>query len=161
MVVSQFISMSTQYLSSDGLQKIKDELKELKTVKRPIVIERIEAALALGDLSENAEYHEAKENLALIEGRVFELEQILKDVSMIEQGHSSDGIVHLGSKVKVRVNGKDKELCLVGTNEAAPLAGKISNASPLGQSLMGMRAGERVDVQTPNGTTTYEVIAVE
>ncbi len=154
---------NVQYVSAERLELLKQELKELKTVKRKELVERIEAAKALGDLSENAEYHEAKDAMSLLEGRIFELDELFKNVQVIEAPAAGDktGNVRVGSTVKVEVNGKEKTFQIVGSNEADPLTGKISNESPIGSALLGSKAGEAVEVTTPGGTTVYTIKHVE
>lgn len=150
-----------QYVSAEGLERLKQELHELKTVKRREAAGRIEVAKALGDLSENAEYHEAKDALALLENRVFEIEQTLKDVQLIEDQGAKTGVIHVGSTVVVEVRGQNKTFTIVGSNEAEPASGKISNESPIGIALLGAKAGEVVDVATPAGTVEYRVVKVD
>lgn len=148
-----------QYVSPEFLEKLKVELKELKTVKRRELANRIEEAKALGDLSENAEYHEAKDALGFVEGRIMEIEELLKEAVIVQnEGGSSN--VRVGTSVKVKVNGKPKEFKIVGSNEANPLEGKISNESPIGSALMGAKAGDKVSVSTPAGTAVYEVVEI-
>ncbi len=149
-----------QYVSAEFLQKLKDELQDLKTNKRRELAARIEAAKALGDLSENAEYHEAKDELGFVEGRILEIEDLLKHAVVIEHEAEAGSNVRIGSKVKVRVNGKEKDFEIVGSNEADPLTGKISNESPIGQALLGAHAGDQVNVKTPTGATVYEVLEI-
>ena len=150
-----------QYVSAEGLERLKQELHELKTVKRREAAGRIEVAKALGDLSENAEYHEAKDALALLENRVYEIEQILKNAQLIEDQAAKKGVVHVGSTVVVEVRGKTKTFTIVGSNEADPASGKISNESPIGIALLGAKVGELVDVPTPGGTIEYRIIQVD
>jgi transcription elongation factor GreA len=147
------------YMSAEGLEKAKAELVHLKTVRRRELADRIEAAKALGDLSENAEYHEAKDELAFAEGRISQIEDILKNVSVIETG-STGGQVRIGSAVEVEVNGKKKTYTIVGSNEADPVAGYISNESPLGNAFLGHKVGESVEVQTPGGSMNYKIVSV-
>lgn len=150
----------TQYVSPEFLEKLKAELHDLKTVQRRELANRIEAAKALGDLSENAEYHEAKDALGFIEGRILEIEDLLKNAVIIEHDAKAGTNVRVGSKVKVKVNGKEKTFDIVGSNEADPLSGKISNESPIGMALIGAHTGDKVNVKTPTGTTTYEVLEI-
>lgn len=147
-----------QYMSPEGLEKLKQELQELKTVRRREAANKIENAKNLGDLSENAEYHDAKEELAFIEGRIQDIEQMLKNVSIIEEGGSTT--VRVGSSVEVEVNGKMKQFKIVGSNEADPAQGMISNESPLGSAFLGHATGDDVDVTTPAGTQTYTITNV-
>ena len=149
----------TQYVSPEFLEKLKEELKDLKTNKRRELANRIEEAKALGDLSENAEYHEAKDALGFVEGRIMEIDSILKDMVIVENEKGASN-VRIGTTVKVVVGGKPKSFQIVGSNEADPLAGKISNESPIGSALMGAKAGDKVSVSTPGGTTVYEVLEI-
>lgn len=148
------------YVTAEGLERLKAELHELKTVRRREVASRIETAKALGDLSENAEYHEAKDEMALMEGRIHEIETILKNVAVIENESGATGVARVGSTVEVEVRGVRKTFTIVGSNEANPALGRISNESPIGSALLGAKAGSHVDVKTPAGTTTYEIIDV-
>lgn len=142
------------------MEKLKAELHDLKTVQRRELANRIEAAKALGDLSENAEYHEAKDALGFVEGRILEIEDLLKNAVIIEHDAKAGTNVRVGSKVKVKVNGKEKTFDIVGSNEADPLSGKISNESPIGMALIGAHAGDKVNVKTPTGSSIYEVIDI-
>lgn len=159
-VWGDFFSMSTtQYLSAAGLTKLKQELEEAKTIKRREAAERIEVAKALGDLSENAEYHEAKDALALLEGRIYEIETILKHARVIEDQPHSDR-VRIGSTVTVRAENKERVFSICGSNEADPLHGKISNESPIGIALLGGSVGDQVRIQTPGGVVVYTIVAI-
>ena len=151
--------MSEQIISQEGYDKLKDEMDFLATVKRKEIAERIERAKELGDLSENAEYSEAKDAQALNEGRVLELANILKNVTVVENGGSKEEVV-MGSVVTVKSNGQEKEYSIVSFNEADPLSGKISNESPLGVALLGKRKGEKVEVETPKGKVEYKVVKI-
>ena len=151
---------SVQYLTAEGLEKLKQELHELKTVIRRDIASRIETAKALGDLSENAEYHEAKDAMALNEGRIHEIEGILKNNIVVIDTRSSaqrGGIVRVGSTVVVFVHGKEKTFLIVGSTEADPVAGKISNESPIGSHLLDRKVGDRVSIPSPGGTVVYEI----
>ncbi len=132
----------------------------LKTVRRREVASHIEVAKALGDLSENAEYHEAKNEMALLEGRITEVNEILKNVMVIEQETGVKGIVRVGSIVTVSVNNKERVFNIVGSSEADPLVGKISNESPIGSSLLGAKVNDVVLVTSPGGRTEYRVLEV-
>lgn len=147
------------YISQDGLEKLKAELTHLKTVRRKELAERIASAKALGDLSENAEYHEAKDELGFVEGRISQIEDMLKNVSIIEEGVAG-GVVRIGSTVTAEIGGKTKTYKIVGSNEADPVSGRISNESPLGNAFLGCRSGETVEVATPAGTAAYKIISV-
>jgi transcription elongation factor GreA len=147
------------YISADGLLKIKSELQYLKSVRRRELADKIDAAKALGDLSENAEYHEAKNEMAFLEGRVQELDEMLKNISIIPES-SAGGQVRIGSTVEVEQAGRHKTYKIVGSNEADPVAGLISNESPLGNAFLGHTVGESVTVETPAGTSIYNIVSV-
>jgi transcription elongation factor GreA len=147
------------YLTKEGLEELKKEHGELTKSRRPEVVQRLSEARDQGDLSENAEYHAAREELSFIDGRIDELEELLKQVVLIED--SKSGTVALGSKVTLKVNGKDEEYALVGEWEADPKARKISHESPLGKALMGRAIGEQVEVTAPAGKLTYTVVSVK
>lgn len=149
-----------QYVSPEYLEKLKAELHDLKTVQRRELANRIEAAKALGDLSENAEYHEAKDALGFVEGRILEIEDLFKNAVVVEHDVKAGTNVRVGSKVKVRVNGKEKSFEIVGSNEADPLTGKISNESPIGLALIGAHVGDEINVKTPTGSSTYELLEI-
>lgn len=151
--------MSAQYVSPEFLTKLNEELKDLKTVKRRELAARIEAAKSLGDLSENAEYHEAKDALGFVEGRILEIEDLLKNAVVVEQ-EAGGSNVRVGTTVVVSVNGKEKTFTIVGSNEADPLSGKVSNESPIGRALLGAKVSDTVEVETPAGTTVYEVLRI-
>lgn len=152
--------MNEQIISQEGYNKISEELNYLTTVKRKEIAERIERAKELGDLSENAEYSEAKDAQALNEGRVLELASILKNVTVVQNGKASGEVV-MGSKVTAVSNGKEKEYTIVSFNEADPLNGKISNESPLGVAFLHRKKGEEVDVETPRGLVKYKIIKID
>ncbi|QQG52872.1 MAG: transcription elongation factor GreA [Candidatus Falkowbacteria bacterium] len=152
--------MNEQIISQEGYNKIKDELTYLTTIKRKEIAERIERAKELGDLSENAEYSEAKDAQALNEGKVLELTNILKNVTIVENGGPSGEVV-MGSKVTVVSDGKEKQYTIVSFNEADPLNGKISNESPLGVAFLHRHKGEQVEVETPRGVVKYKITKIE
>jgi len=146
-----------QYMSVAGLERLKQELQELKTVKRRELADRIEAAKALGDFSENAEYHEAKDALGFVEGRIHEIQDILKNVAVIEEETGAVGIIRIGSTVIIEVNGKEKTYSIVGSNEANPLQGLISNESPIGSALLGKKENDTAEVEAPAGRIIYKI----
>jgi transcription elongation factor GreA len=150
----------TSYLTKEGLEKLQAELFDLKKKQRPDLISRLEAAKALGDLSENAEYHEAKDALAFAEGRIRELELTLNDVSIIDDA-GSGGIIAIGSTIVVEANGKERTYQIVGSNEADPVAGRISNESPLGAAFLGKKKGDSVPVDAPSGRVIYTIVEVK
>ncbi|OHA09714.1 MAG: hypothetical protein A3H69_01725, partial [Candidatus Sungbacteria bacterium RIFCSPLOWO2_02_FULL_47_9] len=123
-------SKNVEYISQEGLEKLKEELQQLKIAERQSIAERLEKAAALGDLSENAEYQEAKEAQSLNESRIGELEEMLKNIVVIKKPVGTD-VVQIGSVVVVERSGKDETYLIVGSEEADPLSGKVSNESPL------------------------------
>jgi transcription elongation factor GreA len=151
--------MQEKIVTPAGLKKYQDELENLKNVKRREIAGRVQAAKEQGDLSENAEYAAAKEEQAYVEGRIEELESILKTVRVVERENRKDA-VGIGSKVKVQVNGGSFEYEIVGANEADPAGGKISNESAVGQALLGKKKGDKITVTTPGGPVNYEILAV-
>jgi transcription elongation factor GreA len=143
------------YLTKEGLDELKQEYEELTKVKRPEILNRVSAARNMGDLSENAEYTVAREELSFIDGRIDELEELLKQVVMISNNHSNT--IKLGSTVKVHT-GKDlEEFTVVGEWEADPKEKKISHESPLGKALIGKKVGEKVEVEAPAGKIVYTI----
>ena len=146
----------SQYISAEGLEKLKQELAELKTTVRKAIAERIESAKQLGDLSENAEYQEAKDAQSQNEARIAELEEILRDAVIISKDHRTD-IVDIGSTVSVSNHEGDVTYTIVGSEEADPKAGKISNESPLGRAFLGKKRGEQVEVKAPSGVQVYTI----
>ena len=149
--------MKKQYhLTKEGLAELKAELAEL-IAKRSVIADEIAAARSQGDLAENAEYHEAKEEQGRNEGRIEEIEHIINNAEVIATP-KDDNKVRLGSKVKLTGDhGKSKEFQIVGTVEADPLNGKISDESPIGRALLGKKEGEEVEITTPVETTSYVV----
>lgn len=148
----------SQYLSQEGFEQHKQELEDLK-LNRQEIAKRLEEAKALGDLSENQEYISAREAQAFNEGKILELEQLLRDVVLIDKTHRSS-TVHIGSTIEARANGRNQKFTIVGSEEANPRDGKISNESPLGKAFLGRRANETVEVKTPGGQASYKIIAV-
>jgi transcription elongation factor GreA len=152
--------MSDQIITREGYDKLKQELEMLINVRRREIAERIEKAKELGDLSENAEYADAKEAQAFNEGRIQELEAFLKNYTVVANG-GQKGIVSMGSRVTVKVEGKTKTYAIVSFNEVDPAEGKISNESPLGRAFLGHKKGDKVRVETPRGETEYEILKIE
>lgn len=146
------------YLTRDGVQELQTELKELVAQRGPIA-ERIKTAREFGDLAENAEYSSARQEQEKVESRIAEIERILQNVEIITKP-KVDGKVRLGSLVKLRNDGKTKEFQVVGTVEADPLNGKISDESPIGRALMGKKVGDSVEIVTPAETAAYKVVAI-
>lgn len=149
-------------LTEDGLKRLEDELEELKTIKRKEVAEKIKVALSFGDLSENSEYDEAKNEQAMVEARIVQVEAILKNVKVLEADELDTNVVNLGSKMKIRDVEFDEimEYHLVGSTEADPMNGKISDESPVGKALLGHHAGETVEVETPSGMVKFEILEI-
>ncbi len=150
-------------LTREGLEKIQKELKYLKEVERPEVAQKIREALAFGDLSENAEYVAAKDRQAFVEGRILSLEKILENYELIDESKRKDGVVSVGSKVKIKDTRTKTtlELTIVGSPETDPLSGKISRNSPLGKALLGKKKGDIVSVKVPAGLAQYKILKVE
>ena len=146
----------TEYVSAEGLDKLRKELEHLKTEKRREIADRLESAKALGDLSENAEYQEAKEAQSLNEARIQELEDMLRDAVVIRKP-SHARTVQIGSTVEVDSNHGRETFTIVGSEEADPLLGKISNESPLGRAFLGREAGDEVVINAPGGATSYKI----
>lgn len=151
--------MASQIISPEGYKKLNDELETLVGVRRREIADRIEAAKELGDLSENAEYAEAKEAQAFNEGRISEISALIKNLVVVENAGSST--IGMGSKVTVEVGGAKKDFTIVSFNEADPLSGKISNESPLGMAVLGQQKGAKVVVKTPKGEVEYKIIDVK
>lgn len=149
-------------LTDEGLKKLETELDELKTVKRKEIAEKIKVALSFGDLSENSEYDEAKNDQAMVEARIATIEAMLKNVKIIDESELSSEHVHIGSKVKVYDSTFDETLTyqIVGSNEADPINGRISDESPVGRGLIGHSVGETIDVETPGGIEKYEILEI-
>src|SRR3989344_511831 len=151
---------SKVYLTKEGFEEIKKEYKNLVDVERSKIAERIKTAREMGDSSENAEYESARERQAFIEGRITELEEILKNVETIKENKNSD-VVDVGCVVKVHVEGGEEEFYIVGAVEANPMERKISHESPLGLALMGKRIGDKVEVEAPVGKLTYTILSIK
>ncbi len=148
------------YVTKEGLEKLKLELKELKTGKRKEIASRIQEAKELGDLSENAEYAEAKTEQAFIEGRIIEIENLLKNATIISDETGKE-IVQVGSTVIFQGPEGEKKYTIVGSNEADPGKGLISNESPLGQAFLGSKVGSKVEVRLPRGVVHYTIKSIE
>lgn len=149
-------------LTKEGLAKYQEELETLRNVKRKEVSEKIKVARSFGDLSENSEYDEAKNEQAKIEARIADLEAMLKDVQIISEEEQIGDKAHIGSKVKVLdVEFNEEEVYqLVGSAEADPRLGKISDDSPVGRAIIGHSAGEVLDVETPGGTIQIKIVEI-
>lgn len=147
------------YLTQEGLQKLKEEFDQLVTVRRKEVAEKLQKARELGDVSENAAFDAARDEQTFIEGRIAELDGVLKRVEVVEE--SKAGKVAVGSTVKVHLDGEEQEFQIVSAVEADPTSGKISHESPLGQSLIGKKVGEKIEVEAPAGKLIYHILEIK
>ena len=150
-------------LTAAGLQKLEEELDYLKHAKRKEVAERIKIAIGFGDLSENSEYDDAKKEQAIVESRISSLEKTLRNVRIIDQTTVDLDRVNVGAVVRLKDldSGDELEYAVVGSMEANPINGRISNESPLGQALMGRQVGDVIEVQAPAGSFKYEVVEIK
>ena len=148
-----------QYVSADGLKKLQAELDDLRTTKRDEVAKRIHAAMEFGDYSENSELEQAKNDQAFLEGRIMTLEQMIKNAQIIDETSKHD-LVEVGSHVTVEADGRKEKYTIVGSAEASPTEGKISNESPVGRALLGHKTGETVKLSIPAGTVEMKILAV-
>ena len=149
-----------RFVTKDGLKKLQDELEERKTTLRQNIAKEIKEAKDQGDLSENAEYAEAKSQQSENESRILELEMIIKSSQVVEHESGVKGI-QIGSKFMVKWNGSEAEFQIVGSNEADPVIFKISNESPMGKGFMGKKKGDEVAVETPGGKVKFKVLDVK
>ena len=149
-------------LTQEGYDKLEEELENLKVVKRKEVAERIKVAISFGDLSENAEYDEAKKEQAQVEERILKLENMVRKAVIIDESKIDLNVVTIGSIVKVKDLEFDEEVeyTIVGSTEADPYDGKISNESPVGKALLGRAAKEVVEVQVPDGVAKFEILEI-
>lgn len=154
--------MNTQYLTLEGEQELRKELEHLTGTVRLEIARRLKAAIEMGDLSENAEYIATKEEQGFIEGRIQEIEYILRNAEIIEEGNGGYDEVRLGAKITIQEEDFPEEIYhLVGSQEADPGNGKISNESPIGQALIGKKVGDVVNVETPGGILEFKIIKIE
>lgn len=149
-------------LTQDGLAKLENELAHLRTVKRKEIASRIKEAISFGDITDNSEYEDAKNEQAFIEGRIITLEKLLRRARLLDKGEIDDSHVSLGSKVTIKDVDKnqDYEYTIVSTAEADPTDKKISNESPVGKAIIGLAVGDQVEVKVPAGTFNYKIEAV-
>jgi transcription elongation factor GreA len=149
-------------LTPEGLNKLEEELKNLKIVKRREVADRIKQAIEFGDISENSEYEDAKNEQAFIEGRILTLEKMLRNVKVIEHKENDSSEVHLGATITLQdlECGEELVYTLVGSAEADPLNNKISNESPVGQAIIGKKIGDVVEVDVPAGKMKYKILLI-
>lgn len=149
-------------LTGSGIKKLEDELHNLKSVKRREIAERIRTAIEFGDITENSEYEEAKNEQAFIEGRIITLEKMLRHARIIDTSQAPEDMVSVGATVLLKdlEYGDEIEYTIVGSAEADPAANKISNESPVGRAILGQKAGSVVDVKVPAGILKYEIVDV-
>lgn len=156
--------MPTSFLTKDGYIKLQKELDELRSVKRKEVAERLREAMEGGDLIENAEYESAKNEQSFVEGRIHELKMLLANAHIIgyDEGSEDKSYVQVGSTVYIREDGEKRsdKYVIVGAAEADPRNGLISNESPIGKAMLGRKAGEEVEIQTPDGSVKYRITTV-
>lgn len=149
-----------QYLTPDGEAKLKAELAELTGPRRTALAQRLRSAIQMGDLSENADYHKAKEDQAFLEGRIQEIQAILRNAVIIAEGARSD-VVTIGSRVTIQEEGSPPEdYHLVGSTEADPRSGRISHESPIGRALMDKKVGDVAEAETPGGVIKFKIVKI-
>jgi len=155
----QINNHDTIYITSQGLKKLQEELADLTQNKRPAITQRIKDAKELGDLSENAEYITAREEQAFFEGRIMEIQDVLKKIQVVAAPRSKQ-IVKIGSRLKVKSKAKIFEYTIVGSTEANPAKGEISNESPLGRGFLGKKKGEAVEISVPAGKMKFKIMEI-
>jgi transcription elongation factor GreA len=161
MVIRLQLMTNDVHITPEGLESVRKELDELTRVRRPNIVSKIKAARELGDLSENFEYHAAKNEQGMMEARIKELEAIIKNHVIIET-RAATGVVAMGSTVRFSEDGQDEETYrIVGPAEADPKAGRVSYESALGKALIGHRVGDEVEIRTPNGAYTVRIARIE
>lgn len=154
------MNSETQLITQESYDKIEKELEYLKSTKRAEIAEHIKVALSFGDISENAEYDEAKNEQAQLEERILKLENILRTSVIIDESKLKTDQVNLGSKVKVKIDGEIENITIVGKSDSDPSNGKISTEAPIGKALLNKMAGDKMDVNVPDGVLHIEVIEV-
>jgi len=149
------------YLTAEGMENLRQELDHLVNVKRPALAARLHAAIQQGDLSENADYITAKEEQGFLEGRIQQIEMMLRNATIIQEGVSTDEVA-LGSRVTIVEEGQDEAetFLIIGAAEADPVGGKVSNESPIGQALLGRRVGDTVTVKAPGGEIIFHITEI-
>ncbi len=147
-------------LTKEGLEALKKELGELIETKRPKIVERLSFARSQGDLAENSDYQNAKDELEFLDGRITELQNVIKN-AVVVSGNGKKGEVTLGTQVTLKVNGKEHVFDIVGEWEGDPTKKKISHTSPLGVALVGKKVGDKVKVEAPAGVVSYEILAIK
>ncbi len=156
------MTLKQVFLTPEGLIKLENELDVSKTVRRKEIATRIKTALDFGDLSENSEYDQAKNEQAQLEDRIAKIETMLRNAKLIDEDEITTDVVSIGSKVVVNDLEYDEEMeyVIVGSAEADPFKGKISNESPLGSSLLGKKPGDQVEVKVPDGSIKYQILSI-
>ena len=159
------MAVKQYYVTEEGLVALENELEHMKTVRRKEVAEKIKVALSFGDLSENSEYDEAKNDQAMVEARIADLEVMLKNSVVIDESELTNEAVHIGSRIEVEITSpagekSKREFKIVGSNEADPRKGKISDESAVGKALIGQKPGQTVEVETPAGIAKYKVVTI-
>ncbi|MEK7465333.1 MAG: transcription elongation factor GreA [Patescibacteria group bacterium] len=152
--------MDTTYISQEGYDELIKELNNLRGTGRKGIAERLKHAKELGDLSENSEYQEAREDQTRLEQRISQMEEAVRQTVLIKKTTGS-ATVRIGSQIKVKKNGDIIHLSIVGSHETDPIKGRISNESPLARSLLGKKVGDEVEVKAPKGSITYKIIEIE
>ena len=148
-----------KYITQEGLEKLKKEIEYLKTTKRDELADRLQKAIAQGDLSENFDYSDAKEQQAMLEGKIKELEDQVREAQIVQKTTQSD-VIQIGSAVEVENEGEKLTFVVVTARDADPLQGKISVESPIGETLMGKKKGEIATVETPDGSMQYKILTI-
>lgn len=148
------------YLTAAAIERLKKQLLDLEKIERPKTVEDLSVAVQKGDLSENAEYQDARARLSRIDGRIFGLKERIKNATVIAEGAGATGRVQIGSTVVLRVAGREKTYQILGSYESNPSRGCISHLSPLGAALLNHTVGESVTISAPQGETTYEIVEV-
>jgi transcription elongation factor GreA len=152
--------MTIQYLSQEKFDSLTQELEDIQKIKMPETAVRIDEAKEMGDLKENAEYHAARERMGWLNGRLQEIEYVLRNSEILSQKTGGDTVV-VGSTVVIEVNNKKREYSIVGAQEADPLEGKISNESPIGSALLNKKKGDSIDITLPAGVQTYNILDIK
>src|SRR5215204_704828 len=165
LIISRLMTDKNQELvTPEGLEKLQKELSYLTEVRRKEVADRIRQARDFGDISENSEYDDAKNEQGLLERRIGELQRRVRNVKVVDPSEADDDAVDLGTRVTLRVvgrEGQERTFQIVGANESDPTSGKLSHASPVGRAVLKRKVGEKVMVSTPRGATEYEIVNVE
>ena len=150
----------SKFITKEGLKKIKEELEDLKTTKQKELTERLQKAIAFGDLSENFDYHDAREQQEMLQNRIAELEEQIREAKLVESTNQKDK-VQVGSRVEIQIGKEKVEYTIVTAQEANPLEGKISAESPIGSVLLGKKEGEKALCETPGGTMECKILKIE